>query len=347
MHRIFDQDDLTLSSIYNQALVEWESSLDDERKSMAINLRCDHRVTAAREQQFRTYFTRHNHLKAALDDYARRHVRFTASPDFCESWCENVVVDTTSGDCCPDFDQDIELATVISLNGLATAIKDSYPNIVEPLPEWRSLLDSETQASDPVGDLTFNGDRFDHWLEENLAKKTQEQVESFLRNIFEVMNYRLTIEEKYYNPVWATTWERFQTYATEDAERWSDIVGVPRAFPTWQIVIRYPARIVRCLHRPSQLDGGYYPQHFPSPRAAKMSTGGLTMDLHQSNDRPLNEYIHKQIKLDIRYWVDAGRLIGKTRTTPDKLSEMRQKHYAKLIEEYDERSIAEWMPRPI
>ena len=347
MPKVFDKDDPTLISIYDEALITWESSGDEEKISMAVNLRCDHRVTNMREQQFRDYFLKKNDLREALDDYVRHSVKLSTSPHFCEPWCDNLVADCLSDEYCENFKAPKDLATVISLNGLSHPIKDTYPNLVHIMPEWKDLIDVETQASDEHSDQTPGKNKFDKWLDSNLKDKTTEQIETFLSKIFKVLNHRLTVEHKRYNPVWVTTWDDFDMYTKLSADRWNQVVGVPRDTPTWQIVLRYPSSKVPCLYRPSQLDGGYYPQHFPTPRVAAMADGGRTMDLDASVTKPLNEYIHKQINLDIQYWIQGGRRIGEASVTSDDLPKMRNHHYDKLIDMYEEDAIRNWMQRAI
>jgi hypothetical protein len=333
-------------SIYDETLATWELSDDEEKVSIAINLRHDHRVSETREQRFRDYFLRRNDLREALDDYVWESVKQPPSPHFCERWCDNLVADWVSGECCENFDRDTDLVTVLNLNGLSRPVKDTYPNLVDVMPEWRELINVETQASDEQSSGALGQDKFDRWVENNLKDKMPREVESFLEKIFKLLNHRLTVESKYYNPVWVTTWEIFEEYANQGADRWNQVVGVPREMPTWQIVLRYPASKVPCLYRPSQLDGGYYPQHFPSPPVTAKAEGGLTMDLGASVSRPLNEYIHKQIELSIDYWIAGGRLIGKTGFTPYELPQVRTHHYERLIGKHDEEVIRNWMSRP-
>jgi hypothetical protein len=347
MPKIFDRDDPTLISIYDRALAIWESSGDEEKSSLAINLRCDHRVTDEREARFRDYFLRHYDLREALDNYVKDQVKFASYPHFCETWCNNLVADCEAGFSCEDFNDGTDLVTVISLNGLARAIKDTNSNLIDELPEWKDIIDSETQASDRISDPTVKEDRFDTWLETNIKDKTLTEIEGFLTKLFKVLNYRLKVESQHYNPVWVATWDKFADYIHLGPDRWNQVVGVPRYTPTWQIVIKYHSSKVKCLYRPSQLDGGYFPQHFPSPRETVMAAGGLTMDLGDSQDQLLvNEYIHEQIELDINYWISAGRVIGKTGITPASLEQVRASHYNKLLGQYGETAIRDWMPRP-
>lgn len=346
MSKVFNSNDPALLSIYDETLATWELSGDEDMVSIAINLRHDHRVTDTREQRFRDYFLKRHDLREALDDYVWESVKQPPSPHFCEQWCDNLVADCVSGECCENFDRDIDLATVISLNGLARSIKDTDSKLVDELPEWREIINVETQASDEQGHSAPGQDKFDRWLENNLKDRTPREVESFLEKIFILMNHRLTVENKHYNPVWVTTWEIFEEYANQGADRWSQVVGVPRELPTWQIVLRYPASKVSCLYRPSQLDGGYYPQHFPSPPMTAKAEGGLTMDLGASVVRPLSEYIHKQIELSIEYWIAGGSLIGKTGFKSYELPRVRAHHYENLISKHDEEAIRNWMRCP-
>jgi hypothetical protein len=161
----------------------------------------------------------------------------------------------------------------------------------------------------------------------------------------------------YYQPIWVTKWSDLQQYTginrvdgTLDIDRWNQVVGVPRNPSIWQIVVKYPASAVKCLHRPSILDGGYiYGQHFPSPPKIPMANGGHTMDLGNADGKLMSEFIHPQIPLKLEYWIETGHLIGQTQMVGyyDLLPSNRNNHHQKLINKYGEKEIRSWMPNPI
>jgi hypothetical protein len=328
-HKVYD--------IYEAELRSWESSSLSSKKAMAKNLRHDHRVTRKRERKFRKYFIKHSHdLSVALKKYHQYEVQGKTVPGFCQRSCDNFIADYRSASCttCDGFKADIKLATIINLNGLEFPITDTKK---DSLKSWS------------VYETSGYKDNFSKWLDENLSGKSDKERLEFLDAIFDVLNFRLK-KGKFYHPTWVTEWDEFESYAKKtdgsfDIDNWNQIVGVPRMNPSWQIVIQYPANIINgCLYRPTQLDGGDYPHHFPSPPQAEMAEGGYTMDLGITVSRPLNEFIHTQIRLTTDYWENSGYLIGKTNPQAYDLAALRENHHNKLKIRYNSKDIDDWMP---
>jgi hypothetical protein len=358
---IFDKNDPDYS-IYEDALGAWEKSGKNDEQAMAVNMRFDHRVTRARELVFRKYFKTPNknprlELTKALLEHWINEIRSKAVPEFCNPVCDNAVVDCSKAvdRCCIGFDEDVELATVISLNGYLEPIKNTSHKVSISIPEWKEFEDIDTLAVDYRSNLDI---WLNTYLENNYLKKggDPKKIEPFIDVVFKILNYRLS-KGLYYQPVWVTKWKDLEKYTkinrtdgTLDVDRWNQVVGVPRNPSSWQIIIKYPASAVKCLHRPSILDGGYiYGQHFPSPPRIPMSIGGHTMDLGKSDDKLMSEFIHPQIPLKLEYWTEAGGLIGKTLTAGyyGLLSDNRIAHHQKLINKYGEKEIKDWMPSPV
>lgn len=349
MPRIFDRDNDEFA-IYETKLLDAKESGNDELRAIAINLECDHRVSIEREVEFRQYFELFDgDLEKSLYQYCDEKVVNAETPLFCQPCIANY----EDGDYnfCEGFDRNLQLATVLTFHKLLSKIKGlDYLSIESEL--WDTGL---VEARN-------NSIEFGLWLDKHLLNEDgspkdsqSDEVKSFIRAIFELFNFGLFDDAGNYNentrikPFWVTDWNKFSGYTNADVDRWNQVVGVWRQYKTWQIVITYPVSAVDILYRPTQLDGGFYPQHFPPPRDVSSAMGGFTMDWGTADDTLLPEFIHKQIKLEYEYWENAGCLIGKTNQLPCDLRTARLTHYEKLksrTEEFDSSKLFEWMPSP-
>lgn len=343
-------------SIYESELQKWERSGKLDERAMAINMRYDHRVTKARELKFRKYFEPHRNLTRALQEHWDKEIKSNDKPEFCTRGCNNFVAFCARGDRghCVGFDKKMRLATVINLNSYLEPVRDSSHAIRTAIPEWRDLENIDTHAVDYKSNLNT---WLNTYMDNNYVKKGLDarNIEPLIRVMFKIINYRLTLGLAY-QPVWVTNWDDLEEYTKNrrpdgslDADRWNQVVGVPRDPAKWQIVVTYPASAVPCLHRPSILDGGQvYGQHFPSPPQIRKAVGGHTMDLGKIDKKVMSEFIHPQIPLKTRYWVKAGRLVGQT-LTPGYYRSLpfnRIAHHGKLIDHYGEIRIKKWMADP-
>lgn len=137
-----------------------------------------------------------------------------------------------------------------------------------------------------------------------------------------------------YEPVWATLWSDFSDNGQCPVpEQWSQRVGVkPYDEDAWYLLLSYEARRVPTLVRPTQLDGGWYPEHFPVPTSAKV---GHAMDLDLSRPSALRpEFIHRQIVHEPADLLALARL--KPPTYPHELVPPQQRHYHLLVGKYQD-----------
>ncbi|MFM9903642.1 MAG: hypothetical protein ACKVQJ_03615 [Pyrinomonadaceae bacterium] len=354
---IFNRDNPEYS-VYQPELTRWENSGKDDYIAMANNMRYDPRVSKGRERRFRrAYFEPHRNLNKALLDHWRQEVMMRGDPEFCDPICNNFIANCprTGGRCCIGFDDNIDIATVINLNGYLQILRNTPHTITVGIPEWRDFLDIDTFAVDARSNMDVWLDRY---METNYTRRGNDPaaVETFLDVVFKILNQRMAMG-LFYQPVWVTKWDNLRNYISVvrsdgslDVDRWNQVVGVPRNPFVWQIVVKYPVSAVSCLHRPSVLDGGtIYGQHFPTPPRIRRYLGGHTMDLGTPDDELLPEFIHPQIPLDVNQWISAGRLIGKT-VIPDYYSILatnRHAHHRKLIDRYGDNRIRNWMPNPM
>lgn len=355
---------------YEPELVRFLNSAKLEEKAMAINLICDHRVSMERELNFRkNYFEPlGKDLMAALRQHANREIKFRPDPEFCKSYCNSFVADCSdpTSVICVGVAEKTELVTIVNLNSLGRAFFLTPPDIINSIP---MLSDSNSIERDSIyflsrtrrliptidGDTEIQPTAFDDWIDDRMSG-TLHEVQAFVQAVFELMRIRMD-HDQFYNPVWVTKWDDFSQYAgilrsdgSLDVDRWNQVVGVRSPLNTWQIVLKYPARKVGCLYRPTILDGGFdYAQHFPSPPEQLKHMGGITMDLGAPDSVMLPEFIHKQIVWDIDYWIAAGKLFGQTRIGrySDKLTRNRTDHHQKLKNHFSQLSIENWMAAPI
>lgn len=338
--------------IYTPALEKWERSGKLDEQAMAVNMRYDHRVTRGQELKFRRYFEGHGDLARALKEHWDKEIKNKNKPAFCKKICNNFVAfcGHPGRGHCVDFNKDMKLATVINLNGFLLPIRDSGHEV----PEWADFMDID------MGAVDFNSNPdvwLDRYMENNYVKKglDRKNVEPLIDVMFKVINHRLSAG-LIYQPIWVTNWDDLEKYTVErrangslDADRWNQVVGIPREPQKWQIVLWYPAGVVPCLHRPSILDGhSVYGQHFPTPPRVRKAAGGHTMDLGTGDDKLMSEFIHPQIPLDTKYWINTDRLIGRTLTSGYSriLPSNRSAHHQKLIDHYGQDRIKNWMADP-
>lgn len=348
MYKIFDLEKPEFY-IYKAALDDAiNSTTDPELRSIAINLRHDHRVSEAHELEFREYFKKFKFdIKKALFEYCIEKVIKAETPSFCQP----CIADYSGGSCLcpPDFDPNLQLATVLTFHKFRERIRDHMDetSIVSDL--WDTGL---VEARD-------DSREFGNWLDSHLlnpdgsAKDPHSaEVKKFIKDFFELINFNLRNTSGDYNeftrikPFWVTDWAKLKTYTNLGTDRWNQVVGVWREYKTWQIVITYPASAVDVLYRPTQLDGGYYPQHFPPPRGVSSAEGGYTMDWGTPDDVLMPEFIHKQIELKYEYWANADYRIGKTSILPCDLQQSRFAHYEKLKKQFNVTELGDWMSTP-
>lgn len=329
------------SSLYQSALNEWSSSRDPELRALAINLTSDHRVTPEQEREFRGFFEPPHtgeQLRAALKKYVVEKVRLALPV---EPLTANLVADCSDpcGACCPGFDKGVELVNLLKLTGLREVIelarnenRDAWKPlrdvVLDPSAPWRERLNRKLEGKDPESD----------------------EVKDFVAAVLDVLNYNLEELKQPFNPTWVTTWTHFaEILPAVESDSWNNSLGVTTIGNDWQIVLRYPAKAAGRLYRPTQLESGYNAYHFPSPVSAGMAVGGHPMDLSAATRRRprglFSEYIHGQIRMELDYWLAAGRLIGRTDYNLYQLSRLRKRHHRRLDKHYPDVKL--WMPRPI
>ena len=151
---------------------------------------------------------------------------------------------------------------------------------------------------------------------------------------------------------WAAEWESLSPYLVpHKPHRWLQAVGKPTEESMWVTVVRYPLVASRKapikLYRPTQLDAGWFPHHFPSPPPTPLARGGHTMFLCADNEgRPGNglvhEYIHQSFPFSIRHWYKGGQLLEVAGAVQGHLPRQRQKHID-LLEQHYPGEVEDWI----
>jgi hypothetical protein len=154
-----------------------------------------------------------------------------------------------------------------------------------------------------------------------------------------------------YHPVWLMRWPAFEEIAHELGGRWCEVIGRPVAdrIPHWVIVLKLRLRdFGGTLARPTVLDAGWWPAHFPSPPQAALDDGGFAMDLRVDPfpDALRSEFIASQPVYHIEQWLEGDRQKDLIQPTSGDLALQRAQHLD-LLERKFGPAVQNWMTRPI
>ena len=328
---------------YDRALSEWQHSRNVAKVAMACNIRHDHRVSREREVRFDDFCRQPrnaNDLEQAIWKYFLQNVRTRRYPHFVYNEINGGNLIGGHPKLTQLLHKDRMLLRLIDLNGL--------------LVPYRSLLDkrfrrqSWTDAFRSYYRIPRNFRRkeeeqawVDGWLTGMLDHDDQGRKREFVVAVLGLL--RKLHDASAFQPTWATTLDAFEPHAlTPDGnpnpDRWVQVMGMGRNPPRhWYIALAYTVAEAGTLARPTQLDGGWYEYHFPSPDSTPPEFGGITMDLrHSPGSRVLlPEYIHKEIEHTEEHWYNSGYLLGCTsdwRIT--NLTETRRVHQRMLSAAY-------------
>ncbi|HEV7892633.1 MAG TPA: hypothetical protein VGP08_18615 [Pyrinomonadaceae bacterium] len=339
---------------YEGALAAWQRSGDVTKMALACNIRHDHRVSPERENQFDNFCHQPRtagDLEQAIYDYFSKKIRTRRYPHFVyhELNAQNIIhghgklaqklAENLLQDSSPVLNKDVLLLRVLDLNGLIRPYR-SLLNVRRRKPGWKDTLGSYysiPRKLTPKQEQAW----VDVWLKEMLDHADEPRRERFVEAVLDLLcsvRHRTAFQ-----PTWATTLEAFEPHAlTQGGEpnpdRWVQLMGMGRNPPGhWLIALAYTVGEAGTLVRPTQLDGGWYEYHFPSPARLPLESGGLAMDL-RLDPAPsilLPEYIHKEIEHTPQHWNDAERLLGQTSEwQPSNLVKTRRIHQRLLASLY-------------
>lgn len=330
------------SHALEKALDDLELSGDPRKVAVAINLRHDHRVSLARDQSFSAFcgtMSAGSELWNLLDSYHKERVQPLHDPDFVSFDLnrENILIGHYYLEH-PLLHKDFKLACVLDLNGLYTLFLWGSHNRTRN-PTWLRVFKD------------FPNPKFETWLDGKLSASPAEQ-ENLIAVTFDVLNsYRREVGP--YQPSWVTGWDAFRyRVIPDDASGWVKALGVNKPENRWLIVLKYEVAEAGTLARPTQLDGGNYEWHFPSPAPLPPPQGGgHPMELRIPVSTLLPEYVHQQLReYQIRHWHAAGKLIARTKEhwcMASDVSRLRKEHHSLLCRHYGRVGITAWMPTVI
>jgi hypothetical protein len=345
VYPVFQRYALCLDTALDELLRQPATEAGFRNRAVARNLMHDHRVGSAREPAFQDCTALRPALREALQRYYDTHVR-APYPDFLDDALNlnnfvagaRVAVDK--------MDPNTPLLRVINLSRERAAFqwayyewsdrrKDRFRQIVNA-----GAADDRHQA---IGEqLAGNAEAFlDAWFDMSSARRK---------------SLRAPGANKPDGPVWAVLAKEFRREMNlrdeanprdDDAARWFEAVGVdPVDWPVWAILVEYPLWQAGTLVRPTFLDSGGYPLHFPSPPAAPLSAGGLVMNL-QADPLPAvlrSEFIHQTIDFQLPHWTAAGQHYAATRRpVAAGIQRQRRAHYKLLSQVYN--GVSQWMPQ--
>jgi len=294
----------------------------------------DFRVTPEREEVFDRFCSSPlagSGLREAVSDYFYARIRNLSLPDYIDESLNSVNIVSGISSVKQRIRKDIYLVRVVDLNGLA------------PLFEWAksSGMPVFRLAPHPKDDRSV-----ELWLNNKLEGRSKLQVRDFIEAVLYAMNSLRRVEP--FQPTWATTWDAFEPNLAGGPERWLDAVGVAKPVsPRWVLLLKYTIREAGTVARPTQLDAGSYPYHFPSPPQVVSEGGGHPMDLQVSPAAAtlLPEFVHEQIDHSVEHWDKAGQVCKPTtRAMKGELDLQRSVHHRLLVRKYGRNEILAWMP---
>jgi len=173
-----------------------------------------------------------------------------------------------------------------------------------------------------------------------LASSLGKPAIEFLNRYFDLM---WNGELKPSHGVWAGRWQELEAHAETNASTWMSAMGVRT--PTDAslcLLLRYDAVEVHPLVRPTILEAGWYPEHFPSPEATSWCaqgscapTGGHPMCIHGTATLPLRaEYVHREVRPKSS-WVYAWAWVQPNSVPALSLPSARLRHWDLLNRHYD------------
>ncbi len=309
------------------------SEPDHSRATMGWNLYHDRRISSQRFQQFSNRLIERG---IAIDDVTQATIE-----DDIGDYHENRVCKTDN----PEFlDPSFNANNLYTSSGpLVLPHGNTYLIRVFDLRKLHKVFEAGQGSVPEFADYNRLTSKSPHrrlshtdWLDTRLSDfkrkpefgfdQTRLQRNRFLIALLDFMNvYR---KKHPFEPAWATRWSIFNAMNWHSPERWQRLVGVwPNQHDTWLLLLRYTVREVGLLVRPTQLDGGWYPPHFPVPAVTRPGHA-METDASQPPCTPLFEYIHQQIDHTPGHLFACGRAVAESVSLPP-----AQRRHLNLLEQ--------------
>ena len=326
-----------LASVLRQACA---NGLEVDHRVMARNLLCDsHRTPVERMRVFLEEsgdVSTTKELQKALYQYRWRHVcPPRVRPG--EPKVQPVYARAENG--ANAITQDVEMvATVLNLSWMGQIYAAARSDF--KIPEFERF-----ELANPEDVDEINQKLGDQLSEKNLR-------EPFLAAILKARNRYERNLRNYIKITWVAEWKSLEKFLLrKNPSSWMQAVGVATETPVWVAVLCYPVRRTAkriALYRPTQLDAGWYPHHFPSPPQSGVEKGGYSMFLGLKNETLhsyglVREFIHEPVDFSIKDWSRAGELLD---FVPGPVSgdliEQRRAHLELLSTHYPD-GVRSWM----
>ena len=310
---------------------------------MACNLMYDDRVSPEREAEFLAVFARprpkdekkgkrQGRLQWALRTYRDERVNGTVQEFLEPALNGRNIVPTLKAPA---------LVRVIDLSGLSKIFSNAREQLVggavfDKFPHQKKLTSAGSKRLE-----TERG----NWLDQVIGQHGEEAVaRAVLEAIASQREFKK--EEGKRHAFFAAKWYQVERIVKRPGLL-AAALGVPSrgCRPRWLMVLRYSADSGVTLVRPTVLDAGVSPCHFPSPGAEPARRGGHPVDLRGKIPRALrSEYLHVEVDHSIEQWFEAGSLLKRVDgPMGEELGRSRMAHHRLVRQRYRQRH-PRWMP---
>jgi hypothetical protein len=358
MGKLFNRD-LPTANAFDPILSRMKASGDGANSGIACNFRHDHRVSSARQIEFDDPALPPGSTATDLNRLVLRYyetkVQQPEGPDTAflrDSNKANWVYGAAEvPPAIPGHKDLVSCLDLTRLHEVWKAARDNYR-----LPYFcggRDLYPANEMEDSKEVEL---------WHERRIPPGDAAQVTKHMSELLAALAKHVN-EKNFHHPVWATFWDDYKPLISANANTWLSLVGVGRCFSPrrWLALLRYPVRDAGCLVRPTVLDAGWNPIHFPSPPNAVVRNGGHPINLTPANSAPLiPEFIHVQFPFELRHWEatktpeweDWGGMIARTEDLlpPKQMVRFcRGVHHEQLVRHRAAgygREVTDWMPDP-
>ena len=314
-------------------LQAWALSVDPNEVAMGSNVECDHRVPEVRTRQLADINlpdTAHlaSPLRYRLKTYATVHNYNKLIPDFLEKGNDENIR--------PELNGEVNLVSVFKFNW--TRHKGDIA----------AALGLGTSSARDLDGLVIELKRlFSDDADVGLGNTLKPAAKSFIDDFFQ---RRWGFGQ--IHGVWVGLWNEFEHLVPTIATTWLSAVGVQiPAAPALCLLLKYKAKDVYPLVRPTILDAGWYPEHFASPSAPSWCGGP---DCAPSGGHPMNNNADRSLGLRSEYihrdWqrkssdVHAWAWVHSAPPPPHPLPMARSLHWELLDGNYAK--IGNWLAKP-
>ncbi len=319
------------------------SDIDEETATLGWNLHHDDRISPQRFDRFWRYvdgskIQHASQMWKAVSLYYDYCVHFTDKPDFLETEYNEGNFHGVGH--LPTLDDKAMLVNIFNLGGLDKVYRAAK---ADGEAGFDSYLMKEKSGDPPnvQGWLKhhFDGLPMDGPVCQDLRAL---RTNRFLCQLLEYCNKRRLT--KPFQPTWATLWDRFSAEDWKNPKRWQTLLGVrPSETETWLLLLCYPVREARAegrpVLRPTQLDAGWYAEHFPVP--PQVATGhAMELDGDRGPCMPLPEFIHQQIDHRPDHIMAIAKVEGVA--APEKLRKPAQKRHYGVLSRYYNQATQDW-----